>query len=156
MEWLLLSVVILVASFGTTGAVLYYAHHFYEQRLQQRLLREKQLKIYEEISSLVGTVKSTLELSSGEETLREWRQALMEPLKEILTKSYQWSIFLPSEVATLPAQYASKVAHSLVRLDGLATAELSVIAEAIEGIKKIEQDNARMLEQKIRQLVGSD
>lgn len=154
MEWILVSLVILAAAFGATGGVVYYFHRFYDRYIQQRLLREKQLAIYEEITCLVSKVKATLALTSGDETLRQWRQAMMEPLKEMLGKSYQWSIFLPEEIGEMPAEYASKIAHNLSRLDGIGPTELSAVADVIVDIKKVEQEEARRLEQKIRRAIG--
>jgi hypothetical protein len=155
-EWILLSLVILAAAFGATGGVVYYYHRIYDRHLQQRLLREKQLAIYEEITCLVSEVKAAIAYSSGDETLRQWRQAMMDPLKEMLGKSYRWSIFLPDSIGELPAEYASKVAHGLSRLDQPGPGDLAAVAEIIADIKKLENEAARQLEARIRQAMGID
>ncbi len=157
MEWILLSLAILGASLGATGGVVYYYHRFYDSFVQQRLVQEKQLDIYEEIVTLVGRVKATLEYTSGDETLSEWREALREMLREMLGKCYQWSIFLPDSISDLPAKYAGKVAHSLSRLDNLdeiAPDDMDAVAEIFAEIKKLENEAAQELQHGIRRTIG--
>lgn len=80
----------------------------------------------------------------------------MEPLREMLRKSYQWSIFLPDSLHDLPAQYASQLAHRLNRLDQLTSDDIDAVADLIAELKKIENEAAQNLHQKIRETVGVD
>lgn len=154
MEWVLLSLVIIASAFGATGGVVYYYHRFYDRFVQQRLLQEKQLEIYEDIVCLMSNVKATLDYTSGDETLRQWKAALMEPIREILRKSYQWSVFLPEGVTDLTSEYASKIARSLARLDNVTTDNMQVAAEIIAEVEQVEEKAAKALLQKIREAVG--
>ncbi len=153
MEWLLLSLAIVGATFGSTGAVMYYYHRFNEQHIRHRLLHEKQLAIYEEITRLMCEVKSSLAYASGDEMLNKWKQDLMLPLREMLSKTYQWSIFLPQSIGDLPEQYAGKVATSLRRLDGLSPNEIASMADIIAEIRQVEADASRELRRKIREVI---
>ncbi|NDJ85781.1 MAG: hypothetical protein GYB66_07840 [Chloroflexi bacterium] len=155
MEWILLSLAIVGSALGTAGGLVYYYHRYYERFIQYRLLQEKQLAIYAEIAGYIGQVKATLEYTSGDETLREWKAALKQPLREMLGKSSQWSIFLPVTVRDLPAEYAGKVAHSLNRLNNLPPSDLSPLADTINEIKKLENEAASQLRQHIRQELGA-
>lgn len=154
MEWVLLSLVIIASAFGATGGVVYYYHRFYDRFVQQRLLQEKQLEIYEDIVCLMSNVKATLDYTSGDETLRQWKLALMEPIREILRKSYQWSVFLPEGVSDLTAEYASKIAHSLNRLDTVTVDNMQAAAEIIAEVERLEETAAKALHQKIREAIG--
>ncbi len=156
MEWLLISFVILVATFGATTGVVYYYHRFFGRYVQNRILQEKQIAIYEEIICMVGNVKAVLDYTSGDETVRQWREALMEPLREMLRKSYQWSIFLPDSLHDLPAQYATQLVHRLKQLDQITPDHIDEVAEIIAELKKIENDAAQHLHQQIRITIGVD
>jgi hypothetical protein len=61
MEWIVVSLAIVIAAGGTAAVVLYFVRRWYFVWLQERLLQEKQMRVYEEISELVGNVKATLE-----------------------------------------------------------------------------------------------
>lgn len=154
MEWVLMSLTIFIASFGATAAILYFVNRWHTDWLQERLLQEKQLAVFEEISLHIGEVKATLELSSGDETLGEWRIALMSPLRQMLCKAYEWSVFLPDDLQELPSRYASRVARQVAKLDDVLPAELESYASIIEDIKKTENDAADDLQRRIRQQVG--
>ena len=156
MEWILISFAILMATFGASSGVVYYYHRFFGRYIQNRILQEKQIAIYEEIICMVGNVKAVLDYTSGDETVRQWREALMEPLREMLRKSYQWSIFLPENLHDLPAQYASQLAHRLNRLDQITSDDIHEVADIIAELKKIENDSAQTLHQKIRETIGVD
>ena len=154
MGWILLSFSIVGGAMGAAGVLIYYYRQYYNEFAQQRLVQEKQLAIYEEVVCLVGNVKTTFEYSSGDETLRQWKLTLTDTLREILGKSYQWSIFLPESVRDLPANYARKVAHSLSRLENMSPNDLDSVADAIAEIRKIENEAAQELQQKIRIAIG--
>jgi hypothetical protein len=151
---ILISLSILFATAGATLTTLIFIQRAHTLWLQERLIREKQLAIYEEISTLISAVKGTLEYSSGDETLGEWRSALMEPVHEILQKSYQWSIFLPAEMRDLPAQYAGKLALGLNKLNNLTPDQISSFASLIQEIKQLENEAAEDLQQRIREVAG--
>lgn len=155
MEWVLVSLAIVGATFGSTGAVMYYYHRFNEQHIRQRMLQQKQLEIYEDITQLMCQVKSSLAYASGDETLSQWKQDLMIPLRQMLSKTYQWSIFLPDSIGDLPEQYAGKVASSLKRLDGVLPNELASMADIIAEIRQVEADASRELRRKIREAIGA-
>lgn len=154
MEWIVVSLAIVIAAGGTAAVVLYFVRRWYFVWLQERLLQEKQMRVYEEISELIGNVKATLEYTTGEETLGEWRGALMVPLREMLYKSYEWAVFLPEPLQELPSQYAGKVARSVARFNTLPSGELDTYAEIIDEIKGIERQAAADLQQQIRKAVG--
>ena len=154
MEWIILSLTIAAATGAATGTVLYFVHRWQTPWLKERLLHEKQLEVYQEISQLVSQVKATLEYSTGDETLGEWRSSLMSPLREILYKSYEWAVFLPKGLQDRPSQYASKVARGLTRLQSLPPEELDAYAEIIDDIKKLESEAANELQSQIRQELG--
>ena len=63
----LISLAILITGIGSTTAVLLFAYRWQSQWLAQRILHEKQLAVYEEITALIGTIKATLDYSSGDE-----------------------------------------------------------------------------------------
>lgn len=154
MELILLSFTIMAAVFGATAAVLYTINRWHDDWLQRQLLQQKQLAVYEEITRLIGDVKATLEYSSGDETLGEWRSALMGPLHQMLCKSYEWSVFLPNDLQELPSRYASRVARQLKKLDDVLPAELDSYASIIEELKSTENEAAIDFQKRIRETVG--
>lgn len=150
MQWIVLSLTIVAATAGATATVLYFIHSWHTDWLKERLLQEKQLAVYHEISVLISNVKATLEYTSGDETLGEWRSAMMIPLKEILGKSYEWAVFLPDPLQDLPSHYAGQIARRLSKLNSLGPNELETFAGVIEEIKQLEHQAAKELQEKIR------
>lgn len=119
-----------------------------------KALRDKQLQVYSEIASLIGNIKSTLDYTTGEETLRQWKEAMMSPLREILRRSFEWALFLPGTLKDLPAQYASKVVRSLAQIDNVPPDQIEAYANIIASIRQTENEAARELQQKIRGELG--
>lgn len=154
MDWIFFSLSIVLATGGTAAIVLYFAQRWYTIWLHERVLHEKQLAVYEEIAELVGRVKATLEYTSGDETLGAWRTALMVPLRDMLCKSYEWAVFLPSELQDLPSQYASKLARALSQFDGLGPKEFDAYAGLIDEMKQVEKQAAADMQARIRTALG--
>lgn len=113
-------------------------------------LRQKQLDTFAEITRLAGDVKAILEYTSGEETLRQWKQRMEGPLREMLRRSYEWAVFLPQELQDLPSRYASQLMRSLVQLDTVNRDEISTYAAIFNDIREIERVAAEELLRKIR------
>jgi hypothetical protein len=149
-----ISLAIVLSSVGVTVTILFFIRQWHTVWLRERLLHEKQLVVYEEITGLIGQVKAILEYTSGDETLGEWRSALMTPVREMLAKSYEWSVFLPDELQDLPTQYASKVARGINKLSQTNSRELDSFASIIQDIRVLENEAAQELQQRIREFVG--
>lgn len=181
MEWIVLSLTMLVSIGGATGAVLFYYHRYGrvaplpqiptalsapiapqippwatspvsidEQDEMSYVLHEKQIEILTDIACHIGNVKDVLEYTTGEETLRQWKLSMMTPLREILRKSYEWSVFLPQDLQESSVEYASKVLRSLAALDSVESNSLETYASILAEIKRCENEAADVFRLKVR------
>ena len=95
MEWLVQTVLGLFFLAATVASLIVYLERNYQRFLQQRLLLEQRIVIYQQLATTVGRIKEIINYASGDNTVRQWKHSVMTQLNDLRCHAFAWSIFLP-------------------------------------------------------------